>query len=137
MKKVFLDTDVILDLLANREPYAKDSATIFGLADENRIRIYTSSLSIANLHYLLCKFIARSEAKNLIKKTRILLHVMAVDERVIDLALTSNFKDFEDAIQYFTAIEHNINAIISRNIKDYTHAKIPVLTPIEFLASLS
>ncbi len=133
MKKLFIDADIILDLLASREPFYEYSAEIFSLADTGKIKAYTSPVIIANLHYILAKLTGKKEAIKHIQKLLTLLQVLPVDEKIITLALSSNFRDFEDAIQYYTALENNINYLITRNVKDYRRAKISVMTAVDFL----
>jgi predicted nucleic acid-binding protein len=136
MKKVFVDTNIILDLLAERNPFYHSAAKLFSLADSGKIKIYVSSLSFATVNYLLAKEKSNSEARKIIGKFKVLVSVLGVDDKIIELSLNSNFSDFEDAIQYFTAIENNIKIIITRNIKDFKHSEIPVMNADGFLKSL-
>lgn len=135
MEKVFVDTDIILDLLSKREPFYIHSATLFSAADRNEIEIYVSSLSFANLNWILSKGLSTAEAKKKLIKFKTLVTVLAVTDKVIELALSSDFTDFEDSIQYFTAIEENIKTFLTRNLKDYKTAEIPVMTAEQFLKS--
>jgi predicted nucleic acid-binding protein len=129
MTKIFIDTDVCLDLLAKREPHYGYAATLFTLADKGELNLFVSSLSFSNLNYLLSRQYATTEARRILSKFKVLVRVLPVDGKVIELALNSKFKDFEDAIQYFTAIESGITFLLTRNIKDYKKAEIPVQTP--------
>lgn len=133
MEKVFVDTDIVLDLLSNREPFYFASANLFSAADKNEIKIYVSSLCFANLNYILSKQFSADQAKKKLLKFKTLVTVLSVTEKVIDLALSSDFKDFEDGIQYFTAIENSIKILLTRNLKDYKSAEIPVMTAEQFL----
>lgn len=133
MKKIFIDTDIILDLLARRGPFYKFSAELFTLIDSGKIKAYTSSIIFTNLHYILRRLHNKSKATKSLQKIRTLLHVLAVGEKIIDLALASDFKDFEDAIQYYVAIENNINYLLTRNIKDYKKTEINILTAEQYL----
>lgn len=133
MEKVFVDTDIVLDLLSNREPFYFASANLFSAADKNEIKIYVSSLCFANLNYILSKQFSADQAKKKLLKFKTLVTVLSVTEKVVDLALSSDFKDFEDGIQYFTAIENNIKILLTRNLKDYKSAEIPVMTAEQFL----
>lgn len=119
MEKVFVDTDIILDLLSNREPFYIHAARLFSAADRSEIKIYVSSLSFANLNYILSKELSTNQAKNKLFQFKTLVTVVAVTDKVIELALSSDFKDFEDSIQYFTATEENIKTLLTRNLKDY------------------
>ena len=133
--KIFLDTDVALDHLADRQPFAEYAHRLFALAETGDLRICVSSLSLSNLYYLLRKLKGHAEALTLLGKLKRLVHVSAVAEAEIQSALSSSFKDFEDAVQHFAAkAEGGVSAIITRNKADYSASEIPVLSPDEFLA---
>ena len=133
MEKVFVDTDIILDLLSNREPFYIYAANLFSMADKNEIKIFVSSLAFANLNYILSKQYSAAQAKKLLLKFKTLVTVLPVNDKVLDLALSSNFKDFEDGIQYFAAIENNLQIILTRNLKDYKTAEIAVMTAEQYV----
>jgi predicted nucleic acid-binding protein len=135
-KKIFIDTDIVIDLLARREPYYKHASRLFTLADNKRIKLFVSSLTFANINYILSSQKPIVEVRKLLNRLMVLVRILAVDEKIIDLALNSDFKDFEDAIQYYCALENKLRIILTRNIKDYKKSKIPVLTAEEFLKSL-
>ncbi len=128
MKHVFVGTDIVLDLLANREPFYKHAAFLFSEADKNKLKIHVSSLSFSNLNYLLAKQYSSNEARKKLLLFKTLVSILAITDKVVALALTSYFKDFEDGMQYFTAIENNINTLLTRNLKDYKSAKITIMT---------
>jgi len=133
MNKVFIDSDVILDLLAQREPHYLSAARLFSLIDRQEIAAYTSSLVFANLHYLLKKLNSNAFALKSLRKLKTLINILPTDEKVIEQSLNSEFSDFEDAIQYFTAVNNGVAFIITRNKSDYKKSKINVLTAEEFL----
>ncbi|MBK7959451.1 MAG: PIN domain-containing protein [Bacteroidetes bacterium] len=134
MTKVFVDTDVCIDLLSGRKPFNKTAEILFSLADNKKVKIYVSSLSFSNIDYVLRSQYSSTHSRQLIGKFKTLVSVLAVDSKTIDLAIASDFNDFEDAIQYACAIENNLTTIITRNIKDYKKASISVLTPETFMA---
>ncbi len=136
MIKLFVDSDIILDLLAQREPHYIHAARLFTLIDQNEVIAYTSPLIFANLHYLLKKQTSNLLALKSLRKLKTLINVLSINERVIEQSLNSEFNDFEDAIQYFTAVNNGITLIITRNKIDYKRSKIDVLTAEEFLKSL-
>jgi predicted nucleic acid-binding protein len=136
MIKLFVDSDIILDLLAEREPHYIHAARLFTLINQNKIIAYTSPLIFANLHYLLKKQTTNSVALKSLRKLKTLINILPIDERVIEQSLNSEFNDFEDAIQYYTAVNNGITLIITRNKIDYRRSKIDVLTAEEFLKSL-
>jgi predicted nucleic acid-binding protein len=133
MEKVFIDTDIILDVLAKREPHFKFAAHLLSLADTEKIKIGVSSLIFSNLNYMLSKQFGSAEARKVLVRFKTLVQVLTVDDKIIELALGSNFKDYEDAIQYYCAINNNYKTLLTRNLKDYKAAKIPVMTAESFL----
>ena len=135
MNKYFVDTDVILDLLSQRVPHFHFSAVLFSLAEMGKFELYTSPTVMVNTFYILRKNLGNENAKNTLRKLRIILHVIDSSEKVLDLALNSNFNDFEDAIQYYTALNADIRTIITRNLKDYKAADILVQAPEMFLVT--
>lgn len=135
MKKVFVDSDIILDLLAKREPNYIYAAKLFTLIDQQKVVGFTSPIVFANLHYLLKKNTTNLSALKSLRKLKTLINILPVDERVIEQSLNSDFSDFEDAIQYFTAVNNGINLLLTRNKVDYKKSKIPVATAEEFLKS--
>jgi len=134
MTKVFVDTDVCIDLLSGRKPFNKTAEILFSLADNKKVKIYVSSLSFSNIDYVLRSQYSSTHSRQLIGKFKTLVSVLAIDSNTIDLAITSDFNDFEDAIQYSCAIENNLTTIITRNVKDYKKASIAILTPETFIA---
>jgi predicted nucleic acid-binding protein len=133
MDKVFVDTDICIDLLSGRMPFNKSAELLFSQADTGKIKICVSSLSFLNIDYVLLSQYSTTHSRHIIAKFKTLVQVLSVDSKTIDLAIASDFKDFEDAIQYSCALEHNLTTIITRNLKDYKKATIKVLTPETFL----
>jgi len=131
---VFLDSDIILDVLAMRSPHYRDSAKIMSLVEKKKVAGFTSPLVFANLHYLLRKLKSKEYALQSLRKLRILMSILPMDQSHIDHALNSNFDDFEDALQYFSAKSRKMDFIITRNKKDYKNSSISVCTPTEYLA---
>lgn len=134
MTKVFVVTDVCLDLLSGRMPFNKAAELLFTLADTCKIKIFVSAISFSNFDYVLLSQYSAVHSRQVIAKFKTLVNVLPVDSKTIDLAIASDFDDFEDAIQYSCAIENSISTIITRNVKDYKKATISVLTPESFLA---
>lgn len=136
MTKIFLDTNVILDLLGERKPFFESIAKIATLADQKKITLVVSPLSFTTVEYVLNKFETSVSVLNKLRRFKILCHVCQVNEEVIEKGLNSNFNDFEDAVQYFTAIQSNCAIIITRNGKDFKNSSIPVMTAEEYLSSI-
>jgi predicted nucleic acid-binding protein len=136
VEKVFVDSDIVLDLLSARQPHYKYAAELFSLADENSIKIFVSSLTFANVNYILSKQLSAVQARKMLLKFKTLISVLSVNDKIIELALVSDFHDFEDAIQYNSAIENDISTLLTRNLKDYKKAEITILTPQQFLKAI-
>lgn len=132
MKKVFLDTNVVIDLLDKRDPFYKAAIAIFTLAYKKKITIYVSPMTYATASYLLRKH-GQEQMRLLLRNFRQLSKVTIADERIVDDALASSFVDYKDALQYYSALSKNVDVIVTRNIKDFQYSKIPVLTPDEYL----
>ncbi|MDR0301119.1 MAG: PIN domain-containing protein [Treponema sp.] len=133
MKKLFFDTDVILDISIQREMNIKDSIKLINFVEEGLYKGYTSSIIFTNVYYIQRKLAGHEVSISFLKNLRLLLTVLNVNDSIIQRSLESEFKDFEDAVQYFTAVENNMDCIITRNINDYKKSTIQVYTPTEFL----
>jgi len=136
MRKIFLDTNIILDLLASRIPFYTEAAELFSLADKKKLILSISSLCLADTHYILSRQNPEMEVRKILRKFKVLVNVLALDDKITDLALNSEFRDFEDAIQYYTAIENDQELIITRNQSDFKESKIPIMTAGEFIKSI-
>ncbi|MEX2569346.1 MAG: PIN domain-containing protein [Cyclobacteriaceae bacterium] len=133
MEKVFVDTNIVIDLLAQREPFYKDAQHLFTLSDEKEIQIYISSLTFANAYYSIAKHHKDVNAKKYLSKFKVLVNILPLEDKTIELALASEFEDFEDGLQYYIAMDNGADLIITRNKKDFNGSKTPVMTAKEFL----
>lgn len=134
MKKIFIDTNIVIDLLSRREPFYDEAATLFSLADKKQIKLTVSSLTIANTSYALLRQMDSNMAKSILRKLRLIVNILPLDDKIIGLALNDeNFHDFEDGLQYFTAIENGQDLIITRNLKDFKNSKLPIMTAKQFI----
>lgn len=130
LSKVFVDTDVIIDHLTDREPFANYSSMIFELHEQNQISIHISALSVNNIYYVARKLIGEEQTRFLIDRLIDNIEVLGTTKAEVKNALQSEFKDFEDAIQHATALTVNkIEAIITRNVKDFRKSRIAVFSP--------
>ncbi len=132
MDKVLVDRNIVLDLLAERKEFYREAQELFSMADRDEVRLYISSLTFANIYYILSQKMKINNVRKILRKFKVLVEVLAVNDKIIDLSLESDFKDFEDAIQCYTAVENGIDTIVTRNLKDFKTAKIPVLTAKAF-----
>jgi predicted nucleic acid-binding protein len=136
MKTVLCDINIFIDIFLNRKNYYFSSAKIFSLVEQNKLCGYIGSLSYGTIYYLLSKEINKLMAIKTLEKIKYVFKTSPVDDKVIDLSIVSDFNDFEDAIQYYSAINSKVNYIITRNKKDFTKSEIPVFTPEEFIKYL-
>ena len=135
--KVFIDTDVIIDFLIDRQSHVKSSSKIFDLCDKGAFKIFVSTLCISNVHYVTRKVLGEKKTRIVIEELLKIIEVLEVKKEDLQNAVKSDFRDFEDAIQHSVAIrEKNIKTIITRNTKDYKKSKISVFTPDAFLKLL-
>lgn len=132
-----IDTNIVVDLLSKREAFFREAQEIFTLADNKKKELFVSALTFANTHYLLSKYQKLDDARKTLSKFKVLVNVLPLDDKIVELALVSDFTDFEDAIQYHTALEHGIDIIITRNKKDFKNSKLPILNAREYLQKIS
>ncbi len=131
--KIFIDSDVIIDVTTARMPFFENSKAVLAHIENHNIVACTSSNCIANVHYILRKHFGDGKAREIIKGLIYHVEVIAVEHQDIRLALDSDFKDFEDSLQFYSALRNGCQAIITRNGKDYQQATIDVYSPSEFL----
>jgi predicted nucleic acid-binding protein len=135
-KRIFLDTDIVLDFLGEREPFYEPIAKIATLADKGELTMIVSPISFATVNYFLSKYESPEIAREKLRKFKILCEVCSLNEQTIEKGLNSSIRDFEDALQYFSATESECDLIITRNGKDFKKSLLPVMTANEFLQSL-
>ena len=134
--KLFLDTNIVLDLLGEREPFYESAAKIATLADKGKVNLIVSALSYSTVYYLLSKYEDNEVVKDKLRKFKVIAETSDLTDIIIDKGLSSKFADFEDALQYYCAIKMDCNILITRNEKDFKESAIPVMTPDEYLKSL-
>jgi predicted nucleic acid-binding protein len=138
---VFLDTNVLLDVLARREPFYGAAAAIWTLAEQGKdrgpVHGLISAISFTNIYYIVCKVRDRRTARQAL----VLLHAtftpVACDGRILQLALDADFPDFEDAVQYHSALRARADCLITRDPHHFPASGLKVLAPAEFLAMRS
>ena len=136
MTNVFVDSDVILDVLIDRDPFNVEANQVFTFAETGQIKLMTSPLCVANTHYVISKKIGNANSKSLLSTVLKLMTVVDMPASVVQNAFASKVTDFEDALQVETAMNSGADVIVTRNIKDFRHSTIPVLTPSQFLATI-
>jgi len=134
MDKVLIDTDVLLDFFFDRKPFAKFSTEILNLCEENKLSGFTTPVIISNVYYLLRKTAKHDIIIEKIKQLLSIIEIIKMDKNAVINALNSDFKDFEDALQNFSAIDNgNVEIILTRNIKDFKTSELAILTPEIYL----
>ncbi len=135
-KRIFIDTNIMLDFLGERGPFYAPIAKIATLAEKEKLTMVVSPISFATVNYFLSKFENPKIAREKLRKFRILSEICSLDAHTIEKGLNSSIEDFEDALQYFSATESDCELIITRNGKDFKQSLLPIMTADEFLSSL-
>ena len=134
MDNVLIDTDVLLDFFFDRAPFSEHSTAILNLCEEKQINGFVTPVIISNLYYLLRKTANHQLVIEKLKQLLSIIDVIKIDKDVVLDALNSEFKDFEDALQNFSAVQNEtIQIIITRNITDFQKSNLAVLTPEIYL----
>ena len=131
--KLFLDTNVIIDVIASREPFVEDSRRILSLCEQGRAEGVMSALTLCTISYVLRKYAAPGTLRRQIRDLRNLIHPVDLTTQLLDRAVSSAIVDFEDAVQYYSAVYCDADCIITRNARDFPQDGIPVLSPAAFL----
>jgi len=136
VKAVLFDINVLLDIFLERQGFYPASSASFGLAETGAVRGMISAAGFTALFYLLRRAIGREKAVKLLEKLKTVLKIAALNQKVIELSLVSDIKDFEDAVQYYSASAAGADFILTRNKKDYSKAPggLNILTPEEFIS---
>ncbi|MGX8713922.1 MAG: type II toxin-antitoxin system VapC family toxin [bacterium] len=135
MTRLFLDTNIVVDLLDRREPFCQDAVRLFSMAYNKQVQLVVSPITFSTASFLLRKH-GPEEVRKLLSNFRQLARVATTDERTVDDSLASQFQDFEDAMQYYTALRADAEVIITRNGKDFAASKLPVMTAEEYLSTI-
>jgi predicted nucleic acid-binding protein len=132
MNSLFIDSDVLIDLLAQRENYV-EAAALMTIIGNKRAAAFTTPIVLANVDYIITKYSSKARSRKAIRALRKWLSILPMDEKTVDTALESEFSDFEDALQYYAAEKHGIDFIITRNKKDYARGSVRVVTAQEYM----
>ncbi|MDQ3748362.1 MAG: PIN domain-containing protein [Acidobacteriota bacterium] len=134
--KILLDNDVVLDYVLERQPFYVPAEEIFMLNAKNDITVYVSGITPVNIFYTGRKLKGRDFTFKAVRRLLLLVEVCRMDKQILQNAFSLNFTDFEDAVQCASAIAENLDAIVTRNTKDYKNSSIKVYSPGEFLQFL-
>ena len=138
MKHIFMDTNVVIDFLANRQPFSLDAARLFNMSVEGKIKIYISAVSYNNIYYVLRQSLTNNATIKLLENLADMTEITDVTGKVVQQSLKTDFKDYEDAIQYYSALSiPNVDFIVTRNAKDFKKSSLPVLTSAEAVVLLN
>jgi predicted nucleic acid-binding protein len=134
MKRAFIDTNILIDLIADRKPFSKYAIAIFQRAEQKEIELFTSSHAIATTHYVLKKYIDDKKLREVLLNLMDYISIIAINADILKKGFRSNHNDFEDAIQILCASSvDKVDCIVTRNIKDFKKSEIKVLSPDEFV----
>jgi predicted nucleic acid-binding protein len=133
--KVFVDTNVLIDVLARREPFYAESAQVWTLAEQGRVTGFVSVISFNNIYYVVRRLRTRAVANRMMVLLRDTFTPVALDKQILDQAIDGGFKDLEDAIQYFSAIRAGVDCVVSRDARAFPKAELPIMTPHELLTA--
>lgn len=136
-ERVYVDTNILLDWLGKREPHYVYAEALFILAENKEIEVLVSTISVVTTHYILLRSLGSDLARQAIMGIRTVCTVCSSGSKEIDMALLSEMKDFEDAFQYFNAVNNSAVVIITRNVKDFKDSKIPVMSAEEYVKTKS
>ena len=135
--KVFIDTNVLLDVLARREPFYADAARIWSLAERGKIEALVSAISYNNVYYVVRRASSRKSAGKALRLIRDVFTPVPLSVQILSQAIDADFEDFEDAIQFYSALHAEADCLITRDADHFPAEDLPVLAPAAFLASLS
>lgn len=133
---ILFDTNVVLDVLLDREPFAADAATLLSKVEQNQISGYLCASTVTTIHYLIAKALGSQEAVRHIQSLLSLFNVAPVNRGVLEQALAASFSDFEDAVLHAAACHAGVQSIVTRNVRDFSKATLPVFTPVELINAL-
>ncbi len=132
--KIFMDSDVVIDFFTDRDPHVNPASELFELNEQGIIKIFLSAVSINNIYYIVRRFLGHKKAVQVIESLTEMTEIIGTTKNEILQALKNDFSDYEDSIQYSSALTiQKLDAIITRNIKDYKNSKIAVMTPHSFI----
>jgi predicted nucleic acid-binding protein len=134
-EKIFVDSDIILDVLMERAGFYESAAGMFDLGIAKEVELFTTAVVLANVFYFIRKKYGIEKSKGLLKKLRLFIGILPLEEKIVDMALDSKFGDFEDGLQYFSSKENAITVLTTRNGRDYKEKDIPIQTADEYMKS--
>ncbi|MBK3332935.1 PIN domain-containing protein [Persephonella atlantica] len=134
--RILVDTNVILDLLLDREPFSTQAGILISQIEKGKLTGLLCATTITTIYYLITKSLSKREADKSLDLLFSLFEIAPVNRIVLETAKNLKFKDFEDAVIYSSAIHSNVDVVITRNIRDFKMNEIPIYEPVEFLKIL-
>jgi len=134
--KFLLDTNVLLDFVLLRRPFASDATALWVANEQGHYEAYVSGITPVNLYYVARKEIGMLLARQAIEERITRIQICAIDMAVLQIAHALQWSDYEDAVQYASATVSGMGAIVTRNLNHYKNATIPIFSPAAFLAQL-
>lgn len=132
--KLFIDSDVVIDFFTDREPHVNPASELFELNEKRDVTLFLSAISINNIYYIVRRYLGHAKTIDVIETLTEITEIIGTTKKEIVQALKNGFSDYEDSVQYSSAMSiKGLDAIITRNIKDYKNAEIAVMTPLSFL----
>jgi predicted nucleic acid-binding protein len=132
--KLFVDSDVVIDFFTDREPHVNPASELFELSEQGTVKLYLSAISINNIYYIVRKFLGHKKTLEVIEALTEMTEIIGMTKIEIIQALKNDFSDYEDSVQYSSALTiKSLDAIITRNVKDYRNSSVAVMTPLNFL----
>jgi len=132
--RLFVDSDVVIDFFTDREPYVNPASELFELNEQGHVRLYLSAVSINNIYYIVRRFLGHKKTLEVVETLIEMTEIVGTTKKEISQALKNDFIDYEDSVQYSSALTvKDLDAIITRNIKDYRNSSMAVMTPLNFL----
>lgn len=131
---ILIDLNILLDVLQQRQPFYEASANLLAVIELGKVDGYLAAHSLTTLFYLIQKDKGASEARAIITNLLQFIKVAPVDQSTIEQALNLDYVDFEDAVQMMAAVQCKMDCLITRNVRDYSPALLPVMKPVDFLA---
>jgi predicted nucleic acid-binding protein len=132
--KLFVDSDVVIDFFTDREPHVNPASELFELSEQGTVKLYLSAISINNIYYIVRKFLGHKKTLEVIEALTEMTEIIGTTKIEIIQALKNDFSDYEDSVQYSSALTiKSLDAIITRNVKDYRNSSVAVMTPLNFL----
>lgn len=132
--KLFVDSDVVIDFFTDREPHVNPASELFELNEQGSVKLFLSAVSINNIYYIVRRFLGQKKTIEVVETLTEMTEIIGTTKTEIVQALKNDFSDYEDSVQYSSALNiKDLDAIITRNIKDYKNSSIAVMTPLNFL----